>query len=41
MRGTTIAKQIKFEETLGELEAKNCSQRQTRTKYLRETVVFM
>ena len=33
--------EIKFEMVLGELKPKNCFQRQSFTKYLRETLVFM
>ena len=38
---TKIVKQINFEEVWGELEAKSCFQNQFRTKYLRQTLVFM
>ena len=36
-----IAKQIKFNVTRGELEAKKRFHRQSWTKYLRQTLVFM
>ena len=34
-----IVKEIMYEGTLGELEAKNCFQRQSFRKYLRQTHV--
>ena len=36
-----MTKKIKFERVWGELEAKSCFQRQSLTKYLRQTLVFM
>ena len=41
LRVTKIVKEIKFEGVWGELEAKNWCQRQSFTKYLRLTLVFM
>ena len=44
MKGLRIAKivnKIKLQEVWGELEAKNCLQRQSFTKYLIQTLVFM
>ena len=41
LRVTKIAKEIKFEEVWGELEAKICFQRHSFTKYLILTLVFM
>ena len=38
---TKIVREIKFEEVWGELEAKKCFQKQSFTKYLRLTLVFM
>ena len=38
---TKIGKEIKFEGVWGDLEAKKCFQRQSFTKYLRLTLVFM
>ena len=38
---TKIAKKIKSEVVWGELEAKNCFQRQSFKKYLRQTLVLM
>ena len=40
-RLTKNVKEIKFEGVLDELGAKGCFQRQSFTKYLRLTVVFM
>ena len=40
-RVTKIVKEIKFEEVWGDLEAKNCFQIQSFTKYSRLTPVFM
>ena len=36
-----IVNEIKFEGVWGELEAKNCFQKQSFSKYLRQTLVFM
>ena len=36
---TKIVKEIKFEEVLGALEAKKCFEKQSFTKYFRETLV--
>ena len=36
-----IVKQIKFEEDWGELQVRNCLLRQSFTKYLKQTLVFM
>ena len=36
-----MVKEIKFEETWGELEAKYCFQRQSWTKYVRQTLVLV
>ena len=41
MKVTKTVKQIKFEGTWGELEAKNSFERQPPTIYLRKTLVFM
>ena len=41
LRVTEIDKEIKFEGVWTELEAKNCSQKQSFTKYLRLILVFM
>ena len=41
LRVTKIVKEIKFEGVWDELEAKNCSQRQLFTKYVKLTLVFM
>ena len=41
LRVTKIVKEIKFEGVWGELKAKNCSQRQSFTKYLRQPPLFM
>ena len=38
---TKIVREIKFQEVWGELEAKKCFQKQSFTKYLRLTLVFM
>ena len=38
-RVTKIVKQIKFEEVWGNSEARNCFQKQSFTKYLRQTIV--
>ena len=38
---TKIVKKVKFEGVFGELEAKKCFRRQSFTKYLRLTLVFM
>ena len=40
-RVTKIVKEIKVERVWGELEAKNCFQKQPFTKYSRLTLVFM
>ena len=36
-----IFKENKFKGVLGQLKARNCLQRQSLTKYLRQTLVFM
>ena len=41
LRVTKIVKEIKFQSVWGELKAKNCFQKQSFTKYLRLTLVFM
>ena len=41
LRLTRIVEEVKFEGIWGQLEAKNCFQRQSFTKYLRLTLVFM
>ena len=41
LRVTKIVKEIKFEGVWGDLESKKCFQRQSFTKYLRVTLVFM
>ena len=41
LRVTTIVKEIKFEGVWSELEAKICFQRESFTKYMRLTLVFM
>ena len=41
LKVTEIVNEIKFERVWAELEAKNCFQRQSFIKYLRETLVFM
>ena len=41
IRVTKIVKEIKFEGVLGELESKTAFQRQSVTKYLRLTLVFV
>ena len=41
LRVTKIVKQIKFEEDWGELQVRNCLLRQSFTKYLKQTLVFM
>ena len=41
LKVTKIVKEIKLEEVWGELEARNCFQRQSFTKYLAQTVVFL
>ena len=41
LRVKKIVKQIKFEWVRGGLESRNCFQRQSFTKYLRQTLVFM
>ena len=41
IRVTKFFKQIKVEEFCGQLEARNCLQRQAFTKYLRKTLVFL
>ena len=38
---TKSVKEIKFEEAWGKLETKSCFQRQSFTKYLRQTLVFI
>ena len=40
-RVTKTVKQIKFEGTWGELEAKYCFQRQSWSKYIRQTLVLV
>ena len=40
LRVVKIIKESKFEGVWGELEAKNCFQRQSFTKYLKLTLVF-
>ena len=40
LRLTRIVEEVKFEGIWGQLEAKNCFQRQSFTKYLRLTLVF-
>ena len=40
-RVTKIVKQIKSEKGWGELEARNCFQRQSFTKYLRQSLPFI
>ena len=40
LRVTNIVKKINWEEVWGELEAKNCLQREPFTKYLRQTLDF-
>ena len=41
LRFTKVVKQIKLEEVCGELESRNCFQRQWFKKYLRQTLGFM
>ena len=41
LRVTKIVKEIRFVGVWGELEAKKCFQRQSFTKYLRLTLVFV
>ena len=41
LRVNKIVKEIKFEGIWGELAVKTCFQRQSFTKYLRLTIVFM
>ena len=41
LRVTTIDKEIKFEGGLGQVRSKNSFRRQSFTKYLRLTLVFM
>ena len=41
LKVTKIVKNFKFENVWGQLEAKNCFQRQAFTKYLKVTLVFM
>ena len=41
IRITKIVKEIKFEVVWGELEAEKCFQRQSFTKYLRLTLIFI
>ena len=41
LRITKIVKEIKFEGIWAKLKAKNCFHRQSFTKYLRLTLVFM
>ena len=41
IRVKKIVKEIVFEEVWGKLEARNCSQGQSLTRDLRQTVVFM
>ena len=36
-----IVKENKFKGVLGKLEARNCLQKQSLTKYLRQALVFM
>ena len=40
VRATKVAKQKKFEGEWRELEAKNCFQRESWTKYFGQTLVF-
>ena len=41
LRVKKIVKEIVFEEVWGKLEARNCSQRQSLTQDLKQTLVFM
>ena len=36
-----VVKEVKFERLRRELEARNCFQRQSFTKFLRQTLVFL
>ena len=41
LRVTKIVKEVKFGRGRGELETETCFQRESLTKYLRPTLVFM
>ena len=41
MRVNKIVKEIKFDRVCGELDSKKCFERQSITKYLRPTLVFI
>ena len=41
LRVATVVNEIKFEGVLGKLEAKTCFQKQSFTKYLRQTLVIL